>query len=147
MVLSAMQSLFFLKVGALMFCQNVAAQGDDPTLTTPTWVTPTVTLPTPYDSPSIRVTTGSGGACQASLAVYSSIDCKLQMTVYPSTTTLAIGIACMGCSQLALSVRPGHCPLGGQHSSYPDTTVTTPRTRWSFVCAATPALTGPTSAP
>ncbi|OIW22517.1 hypothetical protein CONLIGDRAFT_650528 [Coniochaeta ligniaria NRRL 30616] len=134
-----MYSLFFLALGALLVSSTTATQADDPTPTTPSWITPTVSLPSPYDSPSIYITAASAGACQASLAVYSSINCKLQTTLYPSTTTLAFNVDCMGCSKLALSVRAGHCPLGGQHSSYPDTTLTTPRTRWSFVCAPTPA--------
>lgn len=137
-----MRSLLSLAVGALMLPWTTTAQDDDPTPTTPNWITPTVSLPSPYDSPSIYLTADSLGACQASLAVYSSINCRLQTTVYPSTTTLAFDVDCMGCSRLALSIRPGHCPLGGHHSSYPDTTLTTPRTRWSFVCAPTPTPVG-----
>lgn len=141
-----MHSKFYIALGALLLSPTTAAQEEDPTPTTPSWITPTVSLPSPYDSPSLYVTADSTGACQASLALYSSINCKLQTTVYPSTTTLAFAVDCLGCSQLATSVRHGLCPLGGHHSSYPDTTLTTPRTRWSFVCAPTPALAGPISA-
>ncbi|KAB5531412.1 hypothetical protein GE09DRAFT_1146992 [Coniochaeta sp. 2T2.1] len=140
-----MPSLRFvtLAFGALVLSTTTLAQEDDPTTV---WITPTVTLPSPYDLPSIYATDGTGSCEQATLALYSSKNCRLQTTVYPSTTTLAFPIDCLGCSQLTTSVRAGQCPMGGHHSSYPDTTMTAPRTRWSFVCAPTPAPAGPISA-
>jgi hypothetical protein len=137
-----MQSFLWLALSASLV-SSAAAQEDDPTTTEPAWITPTVTLPSPYDSPSIYVTVDGAGSCTASLEAYRSINCKLQTTVYPSTTTLNFPIDCLGSSNLALSIRPGHCPLGGHHSSYPDTTLTAPRTMWSFVCAPTPAPVRP----
>jgi hypothetical protein len=141
-----MQHIFFLTLSALLLSAPATGQEAGPTPTTPSWITPSVTLPSPYDSPSIYVTTDSAGSCEALLQVYFSRNCKLQTTVYPSSTTISYGMDCLGCSTLTLSVRHGLCPLGGHHSSYPDTILTTPSTKWSFVCAPTPAPDGPLSA-
>ena len=142
-----MKYIGFLALGALLpSASALALRGDDPTPTTPSWVTPTVTLPSPYGSPSMYVTADSAGSCRATLCVYHSPNCKLQTTVYPSTTTVAFGVDCMGCSQLSVSLRAGPCGMGGHHTKYPDTTMATPSTKWSFVCAPTPAPAGPLSA-
>ena len=139
-----MQNIFLLALSALLL-SCTSAQTDEGTESTTHWITPTVSLPTPFGSPSIYLTADSAGACEASLQVYYSNSCRAQTTVYPATTTLNFPLDCLGCSNLASSVRFGHCPLGGHHSSYADTTMTTPHTVWKFVGSPTPPPTGPVS--
>src|SRR5689334_1925455 len=110
-----MQSLYALTSAALMLVLGhvASAQGDEyPTPTTPHWITPAVTLPSPYGHPSLYVTQDSAGECLASLQVYYTRTCRVQTTIWDGTTTSLVSVDCQGCTRLSSSVLVGHCPLG-----------------------------------
>ncbi|KAH6627920.1 hypothetical protein F5144DRAFT_288771 [Chaetomium tenue] len=129
--------LLILRNGA-----RAQGDGDDPTPATPHWITPAVTLPSPYGHPSLYVTQNGAGECLASLQVYYTRTCRVQTTVWDGTTTSRVSVDCQGCTRLASSILVGHCPLGVHYTPYPDTTMSRPWTSFSFVCAPTPTPAG-----
>jgi len=98
-------------------------------------------LPYPYQAATATVYKVSNGsqACLASLAVRKQNSCG-RHTSWLATTTVALAVDCLDCSELVSSVRIGGCPLGGS-GNRPTHVYAATKSEFDFVCAPTPAGT------
>jgi len=103
-------------------------------------------LPYPYQSGSIRLTTpflASGGSPSspkptAVLSLESFNPCG-GGTSFLATRTVILPIDCLGAQDVSVSIRPGRCPLGMiQPPGVIQSDTSTLRTHWQFSCAPSP---------